>query len=442
MLKLDSYKPRIKKITEILTHKFEQDVLLYFHQHTLKKYLYSQNKKFVFSENLPSSLQSEYKKNYVEFRFFCQTKKVTITQNKQQFFSHMLNKSKVAEFFMIPYCNDSEQEGIENFYKCCFEYEFNLKIYHNNKFKLKTISKNSDEFIRKIYKKIKDILSSEIPIEVRDEPMNKSGGIVNILPEKEIEHAISNVQEHMNKGDCYLANVTYTTGLAGGMFLTKSDFIDKWFNLKSRYGIFFDNKKIGLACFSPERFLLCKNNFLVSEPIKGTLACQGLRPMKKDALKLWKNKKEIYEHTLVVDLIRNDLNSVCVPGSVGVYQPFQANVAGKLLQMQSTVFGKKVLELNPGQCFSSLLPAGSVTGTPKKKVCELISRYEKNARGYYTGVCGILEPNGDFDSCVLIRSIYRGNLGTYLGVGAGITTLSKPKKEVEEFKQKLNSFFR
>ncbi len=155
---------------------------------------------------------------------------------------------------------------------------------------------------------------------------------------------------------------------------------------------------------------------------------------------LWKNKKEIYEHVLVTDLIRNDLNAFCLPGSVEVYQPFRACVAGKLLQMQTSILGKKESSISLGDCLFSMLPAGSITGTPKKKVCDLIARYESNQRGYYTGVCGVQMPSGDFDSCVLIRSVYKGQQGVYVGVGAGITTLSDTNLEIEEFKLKLNSF--
>ena len=141
-----------------------------------------------------------------------------------------------------------------------------------------------------------------------------------------------------------------------------------------------------------------------------------------------------------MDLIRNDLNTFCLPGTVQVENPFEIFVAGQLFQMQSSITGIKPSHFGLGDCLSHMLPAGSVTGTPKKIVSQLISQYEKTERGYYTGVCGVLEPNGNFDSCVLIRSVYRGKRGTYCGIGAGLTTLSETKSEIQEFKLKLKSF--
>ena len=254
----------------------------------------------------------------------------------------------------------------------------------------------------------------------------------------------------MNQGDCYLANLTHTKTLSQNKFISCESFLNAWFEIQSRYGVFFNfnrssqgedkNKKIGLACFSPERFLYKNKNKLISEPIKGTLAYLGKNPTKKDAQSLWRNKKEIYEHTLVVDLIRNDLNYFCQPGSVGVYKPYWISIAGKLLQMQSYICGTINSKILLRDCFHSMLPAGSITGTPKKKVCEFIRHYETNSRGYYTGVCGLVEPNGNFDSCVLIRSLYQGQRGVYVGVGSGLTTLSQENLEIDEFKVKLKSF--
>ena len=155
---------------------------------------------------------------------------------------------------------------------------------------------------------------------------------------------------------------------------------------------------------------------------------------------LWQKKKEIYEHTLVVDLLRNDLNAVCTPGTVHVQQPFFIKECSTLFHMQSTIFGSLKNNISTADLFAHTLPCGSVTGTPKKKTCQLIKIYEEQKRGFYTGTAGLIETNGSFDSCVLIRSAFKGNLGTYAGVGSGITTLSDPKCEIEEMKLKLNSF--
>lgn len=439
-----SYQHKIEEITQILFEKFDRDVLLYFYIHGLPGYECKKLKNFIFITSLPSCLKNLNKSNCIELRFFCKTDKDTMTSKQNEFFASLKNKSSKAQFFLSPYYAIGSEENLkdldEKFYTCQFKYEFNLKIEeHSTTFKL--VTKTKSPVIKKIYLQLQAILNNSSKTENKRVQIKKFFAQNEIrLPEGEIKQSIHNLMGHMNKGDCYLANMTYTQTLPDSQFLSCHDFIKKWFHLKSRYGIYFEKPAIGLACFSPERFLLCKNNFLVSEPIKGTFACPESKPKLIDAQNLWKNKKEIYEHTLVVDLMRNDLNTYCFPGTVHVYKPFQACVAGKLLQMQTTIIGKKEKAVSLGECLSAMLPAGSITGTPKKKVCQLISRYEKNKRGYYTGVCGILESNGNFDSCVLIRSIYKGTRGTYVGVGAGITTLSDTNAEIDEFKLKLQSF--
>jgi anthranilate/para-aminobenzoate synthase component I len=160
----------------------------------------------------------------------------------------------------------------------------------------------------------------------------------------------------------------------------------------------------------------------------------------ESAKTLWSNAKEMQEHTMVVDLLRHDFNGVCVPGSVFVQRPFAIRTIGSLLQMQSDVWGIPQKNMSAGQILSQILPAGSVTGAPKKNVCAFIQQFESQSRGFYTGIFGVCEPAGDWETVVLIRSVYLGARGVYVGVGAGITTLSDPEQEWEEFCIKLKSF--
>lgn len=431
------YEEKISNIVHLLSQKFSGDILLYFNHNIKKFYDYKKTKKYIADISLPKSLKKISEKNYYEFRFFCETKKILTTKSKSQFFSLFKVNSKLPQFFMIPYFDIVAEKSEEFFVKIDFSVEIILKIY-SNKIEWKINCKEKNKKIDSLYSDIKKCFFSTR----RLQPIDLSRNFFKTprLPEKKIKKSINSMKIHMNQGDCYLANITNTTMLSKNKFVTMEHFLKSWFRLQPQYGIYFEKKYFGLACFSPERFLLCRNNHILSEPIKGTLPLAGSKGQKKEARKLWSNEKEMYEHTLVVDLIRNDLNSFCKPGSVKVAKPFQARIAGKLYQMQSSVFGKKESKQNPGDCFLSMLPAGSITGTPKQKVCQLISQYEIQPRGYYTGVSGILEPNGNFDSCVLIRSVYKGERGVYFGVGAGLTTLSNTNEEWKEFKVKLESF--
>lgn len=137
---------------------------------------------------------------------------------------------------------------------------------------------------------------------------------------------------------------------------------------------------------------------------------------------------------MVVDLVRNDLSKVCKEGSVKVSELFGIYSFPQVHQMISTIEG----ELDEKVPFSSILkacfPMGSMTGAPKKRVMELIEQYEKTKRGLYSGAVGYIDPNGDFDFNVVIRSILYNAVNQYLGyqVGGGITFYSDPEKEYEE----------
>ncbi len=259
---------------------------------------------------------------------------------------------------------------------------------------------------------------------------------------RRIVRAIEGIVEKMREGHCYLMNYTTRVLLERSLEnFSAEHFVCDWLENPSRFGAFLKSGANGVMAFSPERFVAVRNGYVFTEPIKGTVAAtNGAQPDCELAKILWKNEKEICEHTMVVDLLRNDLNTVCGAESVGVWRPFFAGVAGNLLQMQSTIFGKLREGLNTGSLLRALLPGGSVTGTPKWRVCEFTEKFERERRGYYTGVCGVLEKNGNLDSMLIIRSLCLENNALSAGVGAGITTLSSPNTELHEFETKLQTF--
>jgi anthranilate/para-aminobenzoate synthase component II len=156
---------------------------------------------------------------------------------------------------------------------------------------------------------------------------------------------------------------------------------------------------------------------------------------------LWMSQKEMCEQTLVTDLLRNDLNTVCVPGSVTVDSPFEVRAAGDLLQMQSVIQGQLENPLiSNAEILQRTLPAGSVTGTPKQAVCQYLSELESTPRGYYTGVFALAAGASQFDSALLIRGFFSYGSVWNAGMGAGITTLSDVSAEVSEFSLKWQSF--
>ena len=191
-----------------------------------------------------------------------------------------------------------------------------------------------------------------------------------------------------------------------------------------------------LFCASPERYLKKAGNRLLSQPIKGTAPrlqndSDGDR---RNGLALQKSPKDRAENVMVVDLVRNDLSRICLPGSVSVPELYGVYPFPQVHQMISSITG----ELQPGlhwtEAIRASFPMGSMTGAPKNRVVQLIAQYERSRRGIYSGAIGYVTPSGDFDFNVVIRSLMYQKEKSYLSyqVGSGITWYSDPAAEYQE----------
>ncbi|GGI25068.1 anthranilate synthase component I family protein [Pedobacter mendelii] len=186
---------------------------------------------------------------------------------------------------------------------------------------------------------------------------------------------------------------------------------------------------------TPERFLCKRGNHLISQPIKGT-AKRSSDKAKDEIIKatLKNSIKEQAENVMIVDLVRHDLTKSAVKGSVKVDELFGIYTFPQVHQMISTVS----CELNPEVHFidaiKNTFPMGSMTGAPKVKAMKLIEEYEDTKRGIYSGSFGCINPSGDFDFNVIIRSILYNSENKYLSfqVGGAITYQSEAEAEYEE----------
>lgn len=260
---------------------------------------------------------------------------------------------------------------------------------------------------------------------------------------QDFEQGVARAQSLMRAGECYLLNLTRRVKLPFGQEdFTVQHFLSTWLAKPSRFGANVRLPKVAVMSFSPERFVSVRDGWIATEPIKGTAPLAKAHcPVQADAEALWAQEKEIFEQTLVVDLLRHDLGGVCEPGTVAVFRPFFARVAQGLLQMQSLVFGRLRTDVSLGELLAGILPAGSVSGTPKRRSCQIIEDLEHGPRGYYTGIIGVGSLEQGFESQVLIRSVFFEQAeGSYAGVGAGVTTLSVPASESRECLLKLRSF--
>jgi para-aminobenzoate synthetase component 1 len=236
------------------------------------------------------------------------------------------------------------------------------------------------------------------------------------------------VLNHIRNGNTYLLNLTQPTRL-------ESDY-----TLKQIYTMAHAPYKIRVkdefVCFSPEPFITIKDNIIHTYPMKGTIDASV-----PDAVNtILNDPKELAEHTMIVDLLRNDLGIVAKDIKVEKFRFITTIDTGnkKLHQVSSHVCGTLDLNWkeNAGAILRKLLPAGSISGTPKRKTVEIIKEIEEYDRGYFTGVFGYYDGENLY-SAVAIRFIEKVNGTLVYKSGGGITAESNAMSEYSEMIDKI-----
>ncbi|MCB1189678.1 MAG: anthranilate synthase component I family protein [Leptospiraceae bacterium] len=197
---------------------------------------------------------------------------------------------------------------------------------------------------------------------------------------------------------------------------------------------FFKSGNWCILSTSPERFLLKQGERISTEPIKGTRPRgKTLKEDHKNIQELLSSEKEVAEHTMIVDLLRNDLGRICRFGSIKVEEKFYVESYKSVHQLVSKIAGRLKPNTTIGSILRETFPGGSITGTPKKRAMEIIREYEPNKRSAYTGTLGRISCNlNDFDLSILIRSIFIQNHIALLSLGGGIVYDSNELDEYQE----------
>lgn len=188
---------------------------------------------------------------------------------------------------------------------------------------------------------------------------------------------------------------------------------------------------------SPERLIRVHNQFIETRPIAGT------RPRMQTTLQdnsiqdeLIHHPKERAEHVMLIDLERNDLGRLCVPGTVNVDEMMVIESYAHVHHIVSNISGQLRADVSPGEVIAAVFPGGTITGCPKVRCMEIIAELEQTARGPYTGSFGYLNHNGDMDLNILIRTISVENGTLRFRTGAGLVADSDPMCELEETRAK------
>jgi anthranilate synthase component 1 len=197
-----------------------------------------------------------------------------------------------------------------------------------------------------------------------------------------------------------------------------------------------------LISSSPERLVSVRDDVVQTRPIAGT------RPRLPDdnepdkIRELIGHPKERAEHVMLIDLERNDLGRVCVPGSVHVDELMSIESYRHVHHIVSNVSGRLAPERTPGQVIAAVFPGGTITGCPKVRCMQIIAELEQTGRGPYTGALGYLNRNGSMDLNILIRSLWLSEGRLELRAGAGIVVDSDPEHELQETRAKAKGLLR
>src|SRR2546423_2570414 len=189
---------------------------------------------------------------------------------------------------------------------------------------------------------------------------------------------------------------------------------------------------LALVGSSPETVVKCEGARATLNPIAGTIA-----PGEGDAEALLSSEKDRAEHVMLVDLGRNDLSRVCVPGSVHVARFMEAERYSHVTHLVSEVVGELRDGCTPFELLRACFPAGTDSGAPKVRAMQIISELEGHRRGPYAGAVGYALPEGTLDTCIAIRTIVLRDGVAHLQAGAGIVADSDPAAEHEECLRKL-----
>ncbi len=240
--------------------------------------------------------------------------------------------------------------------------------------------------------------------------------------------ALDEVLEEIRSGNTYLLNLTFKTPVETNYTLKEI-----FTYARAKFKLYFKDQFI---CFSPERFVEIEGNTIATYPMKGTIDAN--LPHAKETILA--DEKEMAEHIMIVDLMRNDLGIIGSEVKVEKFRYVEKIKAGEkeLLQVSSKITANLPLDWkdNLGTLLKQILPAGSISGTPKKSTVNIINHVEDYNRGFYTGVFGLFD-GATLRSGVMIRFIEKENHRFFYKSGGGITIDSDAKSEYEELIDKI-----
>ncbi|MDD3592290.1 MAG: aminodeoxychorismate synthase component I [Sulfurovum sp.] len=242
------------------------------------------------------------------------------------------------------------------------------------------------------------------------------------------KQTMERILEEIRSGNTYLLNLTFKTPIATDLTLKEI-----FTYARAKYKLYFKDR---FVCFSPERFVEIEGNTIATYPMKGTIDAN----LPDAEERILADQKEMAEHVMIVDLMRNDLGIIGEEVRVERFRYTDRIKAGhkELLQVSSRITARlpENWREHLGTLLEQILPAGSISGTPKRSTVDIISRVENYDRGFYTGIFGVFDGE-NFRSGVMIRFIDKEGDRLFYKSGGGITIDSDAQSEYEELIDKV-----
>lgn len=267
----------------------------------------------------------------------------------------------------------------------------------------------------------------------KEETPGRLTGEVQALFDKETYCSmVAQAKQHIREGDIFQIVLSNRLSAPFSGSLLNTYRLLRTIN-PSPYMFYFSGTDVEVAGASPETLVKLEDGVLHTFPLAGTRP-RGRTPQEDQALAeaLLSDEKELAEHDMLVDLSRNDLGKISRFGSVQVEKLHSIERFSHVMHIGSTVRGELRDDCDALDAIAAVLPAGTLSGAPKIRACQLIGALENNKRGIYGGAIGYIDFRGNLDTCIAIRIAYKKNDTVFVRSGAGIVADSVPEKEYEE----------
>ena len=275
-----------------------------------------------------------------------------------------------------------------------------------------------------------DILKNGTP---KDEPAGHlKSEVTPLFNEEQYCEMVEKAKRHIFEGDIFQIVLSNRLSAEYEGSLLNAYRVLRTIN-PSPYMFYFSGTDVEIAGASPETLVKLENGVLHTFPLAGTRP-RGKTDAEDKALEadLLADEKELAEHNMLVDLGRNDLGKISEFGSVEVEKLHSIERYSHIMHIGSTVRGKITKDHDAFDAIEAVLPAGTLSGAPKIRACQLIGELENNKRGIYGGAIGYIDFTGNMDTCIAIRLAFKKNGKVFVRSGAGIVADSVPEKEYEE----------